>query len=177
MDSKQWLGRRGLLCVHHGGHKTLNLRVSPSFTKFLSITSESFSVSEQSSSTAGMLSPMQSLGRKKNGYNPSSEHTSHLGSHAHSIPILTVPRGCCPDPFSPPAKLTRQIVSLPCSQASGEKAGACCRFNLSDTDAAHPFHLPLSLLPRTPFSHTHPPTSMCHSGTAQGTSGSHRDGY
>lgn len=77
------------------------------------------------------------------------EQAPHLGSHAHNIPFLAMPQGGCPVPFSLPAKLIRQAVSLPCLQAGGGKAGACRRSDLSDTHTAHPFCLLLSLLPLT----------------------------
>lgn len=61
-------GKERSACVHRGGHKTPNFRISLSFTNTLttSITSESLPGSEQSS-TAGTLSPslMQSLGGGK----------------------------------------------------------------------------------------------------------------
>lgn len=159
-------GKERSACVHRGGHKTPNFRISLSFTNTLttSITSESLPGSEQSS-TAGTLSPspMQSLGGGKMTITPPPppEQVPHLGSHAYSNPILAMPRGCCRGPFSPTAKLTGQIVSPPRLQAGGGKAEACGRSDLSGTHAAHPFCLPLSLLPLTPSPpRTHPPRCL-----------------
>lgn len=169
-------GKEGSACVHRGGHKTLNLRVFPSFTNSLNITSRAFlALSKAALQVLSPLPQCRAWGGGKMVITP-LEQAPHLGSRAHSIPLLAMPRGCCPGPFSPPAKLTRQAVSLPCLQAGGGKAGACGGSDLRHTRCSS-FLSALLPDPTQPFSHTHPPTSVSHSGMAQSTSGSRGDGY